>query len=89
MKRKNVLCLIVGVLVLAMLVVLPGCSGVWMNAKYSDMFDRAAAVSAEIAKRAEAGEILPADMVGALKRQALTWEKFQNARDGVKGGDQQ
>jgi uncharacterized lipoprotein YmbA len=69
--------------VLAVLIVLlAGCSGVIMNAEYSQLLDKTAALSAETARRAEAGNLTPPEMVDALKAQADVWQKFKDARDG-------
>ena len=86
MRRSNVMCLLVVLVIMAMLL-LPGCNGVQLNAEYSDLLDQTAEVSAEIAKRAAAGEMSEADMIAALVTQAEIWGKFQDGRNGVKGGD--
>ena len=72
------------VMVLVIPFVLSGC-GVWMNPNYSELLDRTAVLSAETARRAEAGELAPEEMVAALKMQAETWQRFRNARDGKEG----
>ncbi len=69
------------VLIVAMLA---GCSGVIMNAEYSQLLDKTAALSGETATRAVAGTLSEADKTAALVKQAETWQKFVNARDGVK-----
>jgi len=69
------------VLVLALL---SGCSGVIMNAQYSQLLDRTAALSAETAKRAQADQLTPDQMKAALVDQAAVWQLFREARDGVK-----
>ena len=74
--------LLVMVLVVPLLV--SGC-GVWTNARYSELLDRTAVLSAETARRAEAGELAPEEMVAALKLQAETWQRFRDARDGKEG----
>jgi len=74
---KKLLCL---VLVLALF---SGCSGVWMNATYSALLDRTAALSSETATQAEAGKMAPDEMKAALRSQANVWLQFRNARDGV------
>jgi len=84
MKCRNVVYLVVGIVILAVLIV--GCNGVWMSPKYSDLLDRTASVSAEMANRANADELSSDDMKAALNSQAETWKLFQNARNG-KGGD--
>jgi hypothetical protein len=62
-----------------------GCSGVWMNAEYSQLLDRTAALSAEAALRARSGELTGEQMTDALVKQAETWRRFQDARDGRTG----
>lgn len=74
------------VLLLAVLLLASGC-GVVMNREYSDLLDKTAALSAETAARAEAGELTPDQMTAALVRQAETWQRFIDARDG-KAGEQ-
>lgn len=64
------------------LLVLSGCSGVWMNSTYSSLLDRTAAVSAETAARADAGKLTPDEMKQALADQAVVWQRFRDARDG-------
>jgi hypothetical protein len=71
-------------LALVGLMLLPGCSGVWMNAEYSKLLDTTADLSIETAKRANAGTLSPELSAAALSAQAGTWYKFQCARDGVK-----
>lgn len=74
---KRVLC------VLAVLIVLlAGCSGVIVNAEYSQLLDETAALSAETAHRAEQGKLAAPEMVDALKAQADLWQRFKDARDG-------
>jgi len=84
--RKLCIGLMVMVMVL-MVVVMGGCSGVWMNAEYSQLLDETEALSTESARRAEAAEFTTEQMVEALKMQASVWGRFQDARDGQKGGD--
>ena len=82
-NRLLVLCL------LAVLVVLPvvaGCSGVIMNAEYSELLDKTCALSAETATRAKTGQMSESDMAEALTKQAQTWRKFKDARDGKTTG---
>ena len=66
-----------------LLVVLGGCSGVWMNAEYSQLLDETVAMSLETAGRAEAGRLTADQMARALRLQAETWQRLQMARDGV------
>ena len=63
-------------------VVLAGCSGVVMNAEYSQLLDRTAALSAETATRAERGQLDANGMKEALRAQADVWQMFVDARDG-------
>jgi len=63
-------------------VLLAGCSGVILNAEYTALLDRTAAISAETAARAEAGELDSAQMARALRAQAEVWRRFQLAREG-------
>jgi len=74
--------MLVVVLVAAMLAA--GC-GVVVNAKYSELLDKTAVLSAVTAERAEAGELTSEEMVAALKLQAETWQRFRDARDGKAG----
>ncbi len=69
-------------------VLLAGCNGVVMNAAYSDLLDRTAALSAQTAQRADAGQLSADEMTQALHQQAVTWQKFKDAKDGKKGGEQ-
>jgi uncharacterized lipoprotein YmbA len=68
-------------------VVLAGCSGVWMNAEYSRLLDETAALSAETARRAEAGLLDPNEAAAALRAQADVWQKFRDARDARAPGE--
>jgi hypothetical protein len=69
-------------LVLIGLMLLPGCSGVWMNAEYSALLTSTASLSAETASRAQIGQLSPDEMKSALVDQSNTWAKFVAARDG-------
>jgi len=69
---------------LALLLMLSGCSGVIMNAEYSELLDKTAALSAQTATRAEANGLTPDEMTQALILQAQTWQYFVAARDGAK-----
>lgn len=71
-------------MLLAILVVSAGCSGVTMNAEYSELLDKTCALSAEINKRAQAGELDEAHMKLALDKHNETWHLFKKARDGEK-----
>lgn len=66
-------------------VLLTGCNGVQLSAEYSTLLDKSAALSNEAATRAEAGTLSEADKTAILRKQATTWQLFQNARDGVGG----
>ena len=68
--------------VVVLAVVLSGCSGVLLNAEYSQLLDETTALSVETARRAEDGRLDPNDMAKALQAQAGVWQKFQDARDG-------
>jgi len=70
---------------LVLLVVCAGCSGVWMNAEYSQLLDKTVALSKETAARAEAGSLTEADMKASLTVQAAVWQRFKDARDGKAG----
>jgi len=63
---------------------LTGCNGVVLNATYSRLLDETADLSAETAKRANAGTLDVDLMKAALTKQAHTWYAFQCGRDGVK-----
>ena len=73
------------ILALILFCVLTGCNGVQLSAEYSTLLDKSAALSAEAANRAEAGTLSEADKTAILRKQATTWQLFQNARDGVGG----
>jgi hypothetical protein len=63
-------------------VLLTGCGGVWMNARYARLLDETAALSDETAVRAKAGRLDPNEMADALAAQADVWNKFVTAREG-------
>ena len=69
---------------LLMAVLLSGCSGVMMNAEYSNLLDQTVAMSDAAAVRAKAGTLDNESMIRCLELQALTWRRFQDARDGEK-----
>ena len=76
---------VVGVFLIAMIVFMAaGCNGVVLNAEYSDLLDRTTALSAETANRAEDGQLTPEQMTSHLVKQAGVWQRFKDARDGVK-----
>ena len=70
-------------MLLAVLVVVSGCGGVLLNAKYSQLLDETAALSEETARRAERGDLDANSMVQALRYQADVWQKFRDGRDGL------
>ena len=70
------------VLVVLCAVVVSGCNGVILNAKYSQLLDETAALSQETARRAERGALDPNQMAQALRHQANVWQKFRDGRDG-------
>jgi len=74
--------------VLISCLVVSGC-GVVMSAKYANLLDQTTAMSAEVARRAETGQMTQDEMVRALKLQAETWAQFKAAREGreVKADD--
>jgi hypothetical protein len=61
-----------------------GCNGVWMNAEYSQLLDRTAALADASATRAATGLTSPADMAVVLRLESDVWQKFRDARDGKK-----
>jgi len=73
--KKVLICLFVVLL-------LTGCNGVWMNAEFSQLLDKTAALSAATAVDAKAGALTPQQMTTALDEQAKIWQHFRNARDG-------
>jgi hypothetical protein len=75
----------VAVVMLVVLVVCGGCSGVWMNAEYSQLLDKTVALSKETADRAQAGTLTEAEMKASLTGQAAVWQRFKDARDGKAG----
>ena len=81
-NRTLLLCLLV---VLVVLPVLAGCSGVWMNAEYSALLDKTTALSIETATRAKVGALTQDEMADALVKQSETWRKFRDAKGGKVG----
>ena len=57
----------------------PGC--VCMSAEYSRLLNETAILSDHTATMAENGQISEDQKTAALRKQATTWKKFQNARD--------
>jgi len=76
-----------GIVVTCLLTViaLGGCSGVILSPTYSQLLDETTALSKETADRAEAGTITADTMKLALRKQATTWARFKDARDGKDG----
>lgn len=70
--------------VVLLLVMVPGCSGVILNAEYSQLLDETSAWTREVARRARAGQLDPNIMSDALHYSATHWERFQDARGGRK-----
>ena len=77
---------LLAVVLLAVLVGVVGCNGVYLSAEYSQLLDETGALSAMTAERAKAGALDPNQMIEALTVQAEVWRKFQDARDGVSQG---
>lgn len=71
------------VLLLALSSTLAGC-GVMMTGEYSRLLDETTALANQTATMAENGQISEQQKTAALRKQADTWVKFQNARDGKK-----
>jgi len=69
-------------IVLVLIALLPGCSGVILSAKYSALLDTTASLSAETARRAAGGNLTAEQIQQSLDKQAATWKLFQDARDG-------
>jgi hypothetical protein len=60
------------------------CSGVWMNPTYSELLDKTVINSEVAAQKARDGKLTEEEKTQILEKQAQTWKKFQNARDGKK-----
>jgi len=83
MKGRTVLVtLLVAGLSCAAVCGVAGCGGVWMNADYSQLLDRTAALADASATRAQTGLATSADMATVLRLEANVWQKFRDARDG-------
>jgi len=81
--RHNRLAAMFLVAVLAMLALAcTGCSGVQMNARYSELLDKTVILSTDTARRARSGELTEEQKTQALEAQARTWTLFRDARDG-------
>jgi len=78
MKKAILLMMLAAVLLCA------GCHEVSMSPVYSKLLDDTAALSEETAKRAEADALSPSEMKLGLRSNADAWQKFRDARDGVK-----
>ncbi|MBI5723177.1 MAG: hypothetical protein HZA50_04405 [Planctomycetes bacterium] len=63
--------------------VLGGC-GVMMTGEYSRLLDETAALSNQTATMAENSQLTSEQKTASLRKQADTWAKFQDARDGKK-----
>ena len=81
-RRIEIPCLVL--LMIGLAASLPGCNGVVLSAEYSKLLDDTADLSAETARRANAGTLEIELMTAALAKQARTWYEFQCGRDGVK-----
>jgi len=66
-----------------LVVVMNGCA-VYMSPTYSRLLDKTTSWSAEVSTRAEQGKLSEAEQVKALSANAALWQKFKNAKDGVK-----
>ena len=76
-------------LVLVLMILMSGCSGVILSAKYSQALDEQAALVGHAASLAEQhgigdanGQVKPEAAVHALKSTACMLQLWQNARDG-------
>ena len=67
------------VVALVCVLVLSSCAVV-MERKHALLLDQTATWSREVANRAAAGEMTPAEMAQALDVNADLWERFQKAR---------
>jgi len=65
---------------------LAGCSGVVMNAKYSALLDKFVVLSQADATMALNKQMDANDMTSALVDQYAMFKQIQDARDGVDGG---
>lgn len=82
MKRLIILALV------GLILWLPGCGGVWMNAEYDGLLTSTAQLSAETAYRANVGQLTPDEMKSALTSQSIVWAKFVAAKNGVRSTTQ-
>ena len=72
---------------LVLVVVLPGCGGVLLSPEYSQLLDEAAVLSRKTADLALDGQMTPEQMAASLDGQAVVWQRFVDARDGVAGAE--
>jgi len=86
MASKRIVMTVAVLLAVGLLVAGSGCGGVQLNAEYSQLLDQTAVLSAETARRAEAGGLTTEQMVAALRYQADCWASFRDGRDGVSRG---
>jgi len=74
------------VLIVMLVFVVSGCSGVIMNREYSQMLDRQVAWADEVARRANmdpnAGGLTELEKNLALTISRDQWRRFRDARDG-------
>jgi len=81
-RRIEIPCLVL--LMIGLAASLPGCNGVVLSAEYSKLLDQTADLSAETARRAQAGTLPAGDMRDALIWQAYVWRQFKHGHDGTK-----
>jgi len=86
MKKKigKILLLLIVLATILLPLLCGGCNGVILSAQYAQELDYTAALAAETAARAQQDKLTADEMKSALSRQAVTWQKFKNAKDGVK-----
>ena len=70
------------ILILGIVLILSGCSGVILNAKYSELLDRTTALSQTTATRYASGTLTTQQTLDSLNGQATVWQEFRDARDG-------
>jgi len=76
------------IIMLVLLVLMAGCSGVIMNPKYAELLDKTSILSDAWADRAEAGTMTPEEKTAALRANADFWAEFRAAKDGKTTGEQ-
>jgi hypothetical protein len=69
-------------LLLLSCLLLAGCSGVVLSARYSTLLNESAAISKAAADMADANQMTPFEMKCSLRWNAEAWRKFQDGRDG-------